>query len=44
LNWKIVLLSNWKVWLLLFQLGLLAITIATGKVFADPVDDPWAPS
>jgi len=45
LNLKMVVLSNWKVCFLLLQLGLLAITIATGKALAqgDPIDDPWGP-
>jgi len=32
--------SHWKVAILLIQLALLAITIASGIVLAEPVDNP----
>jgi len=36
--------SNWKLVILLIQLGLLAMAIATGNAIAgDPVDNPFVP-
>ena len=43
MNWKLTLVSNWKTIILLIQLGVLAITIATGRALADPIDNPWGP-
>lgn len=43
MNCKMVILSNWKVCLLLLQLGLLAIRIATGIALAEPIDNPGGP-
>jgi len=38
-----IIASQWKVALLILQLSLLAITIASGKVFAEPIDNPGFP-
>jgi len=43
MNWKMVIASNWKVVFLLIQLGLLAITLVSGNVLADPIDNPFGP-
>jgi hypothetical protein len=43
LNWKLVILSNWKLVLLLIQLGLIATAIVAGRVMAEPIDDPVCP-
>jgi len=40
---KMVVLSNWKVILLLLQAGLLAIALATGTALAEPVNCPGVP-
>lgn len=43
MNWKMVIMSNWKLILLLIQLGLLSMAIIAGRVLADPIDDPIGP-
>lgn len=43
MNWKIMIASHWKLALLLIQLGLLALMVTSGKVFAEPVDGPYGP-
>jgi hypothetical protein len=43
LNWRLLLASNWKTIILLIQFSLLAITLATGHVLAEPIDNPGGP-
>jgi len=43
LNWKIMMVSHWKVVLLLLQIGVLTIALATGTALADPIDNPFGP-
>lgn len=44
MNWKMMILSHWKIVLLLLQLGLFAITIAGVRVLGDPIDNPGTPA
>ena len=41
MNWKMAVLSNWKILLLVVQLSVLVIGIVTP--LGDPVDNPIAP-
>ena len=43
MNWKMAVLSNWKILLLAAQLSLLVIAIITVKPLGDPIDNPIAP-
>lgn len=43
MNFKSMILSNWKLVFLLVQLGILAALLVSGKALADPIDNPWGP-
>lgn len=43
MNWKITILSHWKVALVIVQLVLLAMAIASVKPLGEAIDGPYGP-